>query len=69
MIQSYGISLALHLAWAYQAAGKTSQARAEFQRARELGLKLEARDPLERVVISGLQKVLMTEHTANASGG
>ena len=35
-------SLALHLAWAYQSAGKTDEARRALRQAEELGLRLEA---------------------------
>jgi tetratricopeptide (TPR) repeat protein len=63
------VSLALHLAWAYQVEGKLSQAREQFRRAKELGLRPETRDPLERVVISGLEKALAPEPTARASDG
>ena len=41
-------SLALHLAWAYQAEGKTDEARTALQQAKDLGWKVAASDPLER---------------------
>jgi cellulose synthase operon protein C len=63
------VSLALHLAWAYQVAGKITAAREQFHRAQELGLKPADRDPLERVVIDGLEKVLAPDQVPGASGG
>ncbi len=42
------VSLAFHLAWAYEAAGKGDLAMKAFQLALELGLRPEARHPLER---------------------
>jgi tetratricopeptide (TPR) repeat protein len=42
------VSLAFHLAWAYEAAGKAALAMKAFQLALELGLRPEARHPLER---------------------
>ncbi len=63
------VSLALHLAWAYQVAGNITAAREQFRRAHELGLRLESRDPLERVVIDGLQEVLSTELGPHANSG
>ena len=41
-------SLAFDRAWAYQAKGKTDEARRAFQQAKDLGWKLAAIDPLER---------------------
>jgi tetratricopeptide (TPR) repeat protein len=55
------VSLALHLAWACQAAGMPAQARAAFQRAEALGLRPEARDPRERGLIERLQRELVTD--------
>ena len=63
------MSLALHLAWAYQSAGKFTDARKAFQRAEELGLRPEVRDPLERVVIDDLRKVLLANPTSTSSSG
>ena len=42
------VSLAFHLAWACEAAGKADEAMKTFQIALELGLRPEARHPLER---------------------
>jgi tetratricopeptide (TPR) repeat protein len=55
------LSLPLHLAWAYQEAGQTDEALKAFGRARELGLKSETRDPLERGIIARLCQQLMTD--------
>ena len=63
------VSLALHLAWAYQVDGKITAAREQFQRAQEFGLKREERDPLERVVIDGLQKTLTTDQAPHPRNG
>ncbi len=63
------VSLALHLAWAYQEAGNTDLARKAFQQAQELGLKLETRDPLERSMIDGLCRQLVTDQSSPASRG
>ena len=63
------LSLALHLAWAYQAGGKTEEARKAFQRAEALGLKPEARDPLERDMIDKLRRQLGSDQTTKASRG
>ncbi len=51
-------SLAVHLAWAYQTAGKTDEARRALRDADELGLRLEARHPLERGFIARLRSEL-----------
>lgn len=48
------MSLALHLAWALQEAGQALEAMKVFQLAQELGLKPEARHPLERGLIDRL---------------
>ena len=48
------VSLALHLAWALQEAGQALEAMKVFQLAQELGLKPEARHPLERGLIDRL---------------
>ncbi len=52
------ISLALHQAWAFQCAGQPEQARRAFRTAEELGLRLEARHPLERGFIDRLLREL-----------
>jgi cellulose synthase operon protein C len=49
------VSLALHLAWAYQSSGKVDAARNAFQVAEELGFRPEARHPLERGFIDRLR--------------
>jgi len=54
-------SLALHRAWAYQAEGKTDEARTAFQQAKELGWKLAASDPLERPFLDRLGRELTVE--------
>jgi len=54
------VSLALHLAWACQQAGKTEEGRKAFEQAEELGLKPETRDPLERGIIARLRQQLVT---------
>ncbi|MGP0065145.1 MAG: tetratricopeptide repeat protein [Isosphaeraceae bacterium] len=54
------VSLALHLAWAYQAAGKPDEAQKAFRLAEELGLKPESRAPLERDFIDRLRRQLNT---------
>ncbi len=51
-------SLALHLAWAYHAQGKTDEARLAFQEAEKLGWKPEKSDPLERPFIDSLRQGL-----------
>ena len=48
-------SVALHLAWAYQALGKTAEAKQAFQQAVNLGWKAENSDPLERKLIDKLR--------------
>ena len=50
------VSLALHLAWAYHAAGNAEEAGKAFRVAEELGLRPEARHPLERGLIDLLQR-------------
>jgi Flp pilus assembly protein TadD len=52
------LSLALHLAWAFQAVGKLEEARAALKEADALGLKPETRDPPERAVIARLRQEL-----------
>jgi tetratricopeptide (TPR) repeat protein len=54
-------SLALHLAWAYQAKGKTNEARRAFQQAKDLGWKLASSDPLERSLIKQWGRELTSE--------
>ncbi len=49
---------ALHSAWAYQAIGKTDEARAFFRRALELGFKADRTDALERSFIAKLRRDL-----------
>ena len=51
-------SLALHLAWAYHAQGKSDEARQAFQEAEKLGWKPEKSDPLERPFIDSLRQGL-----------
>jgi Flp pilus assembly protein TadD len=51
-------SLALHLAWAYQAGGKTQDARKAFQQAETLGWKPEQSDLLERSFMDRLRQDL-----------
>jgi tetratricopeptide (TPR) repeat protein len=50
------LSLALHLAWAYQSSGKAEAARQAFELAQELGLKPETRHPLERGFVDRLSR-------------
>ena len=63
------LSLALHLAWAYQAGGKTEEARKALQHAESLGLKPEARDPLERDMIEKLVHQFASDQTTKANRG
>ncbi len=51
-------SLARHLAWAYQARGRTDEARSAFQKAVDRGWKLANSDPLERAFMDRLRKDL-----------
>jgi len=51
-------SLARHLAWAYQAKGRTDEAKSVFQKAVDRGWKLANSDPLERPFMDRLQKDL-----------
>jgi predicted Zn-dependent protease len=55
------LSLALHLAWARQQAGKTEEARQALKQAEALGLKPETRDPLERAIIARLRSQLAAD--------
>ena len=48
------VSLALHLAWAYQSAGKAEAARKAFELAQQLGFRPEKRHPLEREFVNRL---------------
>ena len=48
------VSLALHLAWAYQRAGKAEAARKAFELAQQLGFRPETRHPLERGFLNRL---------------
>jgi tetratricopeptide (TPR) repeat protein len=63
------VSLALHLAWAYQAAGEAEEARKAFQHAGALGLRPEARDPLEREFIERLRSQLSTNEPSSSTRG
>jgi tetratricopeptide (TPR) repeat protein len=49
---------ALHLAWAYHAAGQLDEARKAWEDARRLGLKVETLDPLERPHAQQLERSL-----------
>jgi tetratricopeptide (TPR) repeat protein len=49
---------AFHLAWALQDSGNLVEARQEFMEAEKLGLKEKNKDPLSRVVLDRLCKVL-----------
>jgi Tfp pilus assembly protein PilF len=69
VIDPENVSLSLHLAWAYQAGGKTEQAKSEFQRVEALGLKPEARDPLERDMITKLREKFASGATAKVNRG
>jgi tetratricopeptide (TPR) repeat protein len=51
-------SLALHLAWAYEAKGQSAEARKQFLRAEKLGMKIQTLDPLERVIVRKLHDEL-----------
>ena len=51
-------NFALHLAWAYQASGQIEKARMELQKAKTLGLKPRALDPLMFAIFQRLQKEL-----------
>ena len=51
-------SLALHLAWAFEAKGKKEEACQQFLRAEKLGLKVQSLDPLERKFIKKLRSEL-----------
>jgi hypothetical protein len=51
-------SLALHLAWAYQAQGRLDEARRAFQQARDLGWQPARSDPLERSFLDQLDRTL-----------
>lgn len=58
------VSLALHLAWACHAAGKAEEALKAFQLAEELGLRPEARHPLERGLIDSLRGQLARDQSS-----
>ncbi len=58
------VSLAVHLAWAYEAAGKGEAARKAFQLAEKLGFRPEARHPLERGIINRLRAQLARDQTS-----
>ncbi len=51
-------SLARHLAWAYQARGRTDEAKSVFRKAVDRGWKLANSDPLERAFMDRLQRDL-----------
>jgi tetratricopeptide (TPR) repeat protein len=51
-------SFAFHLAWAYQASGRSDQARVELRAAERLGLRVERLDPLELAIFQKLRKEL-----------
>jgi tetratricopeptide (TPR) repeat protein len=51
-------NVAVHLAWAYQADGKTDLARKAFQQAKDLGWKVAKSDPLERSFMEKLRSEL-----------
>ena len=51
-------SLSLHMAWALKAKGRNEEARSQFLRAQELGLKIQTLDPLERAIIQELRDEL-----------
>jgi tetratricopeptide (TPR) repeat protein len=51
-------SLAIHLAWAFQAKGQTEEARKQFLRAEEFGRKIQGFDPLERAITQKLRHEL-----------
>ena len=53
------MSLALHLAWAHQAKGNSEEARRQYSRAEELGLKILQLDPLERAIVNELRTKLL----------
>ena len=51
-------SLPLHLAWALEAKGNREEARTEFRKAEELGLKAQSLDPYERATVRRLREEL-----------
>jgi tetratricopeptide (TPR) repeat protein len=51
-------SLAIHMAWAYQARGRLDEARRAFRQARELGWRPNTSDPLERPLLDQLGREL-----------
>jgi tetratricopeptide (TPR) repeat protein len=51
-------SLPLHLAWALKAKGQREEARKEFAKAEELGLKIQSLDPYERATVQRLRAEL-----------
>jgi tetratricopeptide (TPR) repeat protein len=53
--------LAFHLAWAFRTNGKADEARGQFRRAVELGLKPQALDPIQRGLFERLAKELSHE--------
>jgi hypothetical protein len=69
IIDPENVGLSLHLAWTYQVGGNTERARNEFQRVEALGLKPEARDPLERDMITELRENFASGATAKVNHG
>jgi len=51
-------SLSLHLSWALKAKGRSEEARRQFLRAEETGLKIQTLDPLERAIVQKLRDEL-----------
>src|SRR5208337_3018564 len=51
-------SLALHLAWAFEAKGRNEDARKELLTAEQLGLRTKVLDPFERVIVQKLRNEL-----------
>ena len=63
------MSLALHLAWAYQSIGKIEEARQAFRQAEQCGLNPAIRDPFERTVIDRLRQQLGGEASQEIKPG